>query len=114
MNLQADHAFASECLEGALLVIFGQRAGFAVPMADLQTVDPRRDLRIFPGAADAGGVPIVYLPGFELFLLPCRCIHRRWPAILGASIGLRGEPLRPAVRSLVGGNLEGVHRKRAG
>src|ERR1051326_2858200 len=68
VNLQTNRAFASEQGKNFFLVVLRQRAGFAVPLANFQVVDPRRDLRKFSDAADAALVPIAGTPRFDPLL----------------------------------------------
>jgi len=68
VNLYGDAAFGTELVKDAFLVILGRRGRLAVELTDLQSVDPRRDLRKLALNAHFGGVPIVQLPGLDPFL----------------------------------------------
>ena len=88
MDLKTYRSFAAQELEHFFLVVFRQRAGFAVPVANLQVINPSSDLRILAHAADAALIPIPNPPGLEPFL--CRAgvfVNARGP-FLGSGIGL--------------------------
>ena len=81
-------------------------------MANLQIIDPGRDLRKFPDTTNAGSVPVVDAPRLEpLFGSAGVFIHVGGP-FQCARIGLGCKALGLAVSPEPGKDLEGLDGKR--